>query len=581
MKLLAITKRTVLFYIFICAAISTNAQNEPLCGTVSTPESEQYFENLLPQIQQFEQEYYQKSLQRSSTAISSVPIKAHIIRQSNGAGGLTETQLNDALAIVNNYYANAFLEFFLCDGINYIDDTNYFDYSTDQEGALTGANNVDNVINIYFANTVSTNEGAGLCGYAYFPGGPEVILMNNSCTTNESTLSHEIGHFFALSHTHGNTNGVLTSELVDGSNCSTEGDRICDTPADPQLSFSKVSTSCAYIDTEFDANGQLFMPNTRNIMSYSRWSCRSELSDQQYARIYGTYQASRSVMACPSFNVDIAADFTRSCSNSLNVDFTDNSIGATSWQWDVDGDDIIDYTTQNPSHTYNESGNYDVTLSISDGNGTLTKVYQNYIEVGSQEISTSEIVLTLVTDDWPAETSWVLKNSNGTILYSSPEYVEGTDDFQTFTENFTIATNDCYTFEISDSYGDGICCFSGDGSYTLTTIEGSVIASGGNIEFGEITYMSNDVLGVDDYFTDNEISVYPNPTKGELNIQLSNTNDLPDNYIVYNMLGQVITSQKISQTDDLTINAESFSEGIYYIKLSKGNSSNTIPFIKN
>ena len=93
--------------------------------------------------------------------------------------------------------------------------------------------------------------------------------------------------------------------------------------------------------------------------------------------------------------------------------------------------------------------------------------------------------------------------------------------------------------------------------------------------------MTNDVLSVNDYFANNPISVYPNPTKGTLNIQLSNANDLPDAFTIYNVLGQVITAKDISGMEDLSIQTETFSEGVYYIKISKGTQSNTISFVKN
>ncbi|MFT5243930.1 MAG: hypothetical protein ACI8QQ_001863 [Psychroserpens sp.] len=143
-----------------------------------------------------------------------------------------------------------------------------------------------------------------------------------------------------------------------------------------------------------------------------------------------------------------------------------------------------------------------------------------------------------------------------------------------------MSTNECYTFEMIDSYGDGICCFSGNGSFTLTTLEGDIIATGGNYGFGEIIYMANAVLSVDDYFSSNNITVYPNPTKNVLNIKLTNTNDLPDSYTVYNMLGQIMSSKKIKQVDDLSIQTNTLSNGVYYIEFTKENNSSTIPFIK-
>ena len=75
--------------------------------------------------------------------------------------------------------------------------------------------------------------------------------MRNSCAYNGSTIIHEFGHYFSLFHTHGPTNSAITTELVDGSNCTTSGDELCDTPADPNLSGNV--TNCLYTGGLFDA----------------------------------------------------------------------------------------------------------------------------------------------------------------------------------------------------------------------------------------------------------------------------------------------------------------------------------------
>jgi|GEM_PF-2620661 len=328
---------------------------------------------------------------RALQPITYVPIKAHIVRTSAGTGGLTVAELNAAMTNMNNYYLNANMQFYICDGINFIDDNTYYDFDQTEEAALHGAEGVANLINIYFCNTVSTSGGGALCGYAYFPGGPDVIMMANSCTTNGSTLPHEMGHFFALYHTHGTANGTLTDELVNGSNCTTNGDRVCDTPADPQLGNANVSAACNFNNTapytggvNTDANGDVFAPNPNNIMSYSRKACRNFFSPGQYARIYATYTTQRNYFTCPTFNVDFSATPTSACSTPLTVNFTDNSVGATAWQWDVDGDNVVDYTTQNPSHVYNTPGSYDVRLTISNGSETIFTTKTTFVTVGAQ-----------------------------------------------------------------------------------------------------------------------------------------------------------------------------------------------------
>jgi len=85
--------------------------------------------------------------------------------------------------------------------------------------------------------------------------------------------------------------------------------------------------------------------------------------------------------------------------------------------------------------------------------------------------------LELNTDDYAAETSWTLTNDgNGNQVASGSGY----SDFTTY--NIDVCLNaGCYTFTILDSYGDGICCGYGQGSYTVS-LDGNQIGSGG--QFG-------------------------------------------------------------------------------------------------
>ena len=54
----------------------------------------------------------------------------------------------------------------------------------------------------------------------------------------------------------------------------------------------------------------------------------------------------------------------------LNVTFMDNSINATSWEWNF-GDESSNFTEQNPPvHTYTSKGEYTVILTVADENGT-------------------------------------------------------------------------------------------------------------------------------------------------------------------------------------------------------------------
>jgi hypothetical protein len=70
--------------------------------------------------------------------------------------------------------------------------------------------------------------------------------------------------------------------------------------------------------------------------------------------------------------------------------------------------------------------------------------------------------LDLWTDRYAAETSWDLRDSSGSVVVAGSDY----DNESFYTENECIDDGE-YTFTIYDSYGDGVCCGYGSGSYSV------------------------------------------------------------------------------------------------------------------
>lgn len=307
------TNRSVIFFLILVSWSShLLSQNtvELGCGTVTTTKSLQYYNDIKPELKKYQTEFLtlKSSQAKSSSPVkNSIPIKAHIIRTSNGTDGLKVSELKEAIEHVNTIFADAFMELSLSKDIDYIDDDRFYHFHSNEENDLVDTYNVSGVINIYFTDHIENSSDESICGYTHTEKRSNVIIMRNSCTTNDSSLAHELGHFFSLIHTHGIDNNKLTTELVNGSNCSSDGDQICDTPADPKLTLENVNNFCRYVGCETDANGDKFNPDTDNIMSYSMKGCRSHFSQQQLARIYAFYQSIKSDYSGESNETDIAA----------------------------------------------------------------------------------------------------------------------------------------------------------------------------------------------------------------------------------------------------------------------------------
>lgn len=80
------------------------------------------------------------------------------------------------------------------------------------------------------------------------------------------------------------------------------------------------------------------------------------------------------------------------------------------------------------------------------------------------------IVINIVPDSYPDETTWALFANNVQVA-------AGTNNSATV----CVDQLACVRFEIYDSYGDGICCAYGNGSYTISW-NGTQMASGGEFQ---------------------------------------------------------------------------------------------------
>ena len=574
--------------IFSLININIFSQQTQYCATETTEENLQFIEDNMDLIRYYENEFYQLKETKTSTALTSIPVKVHIITNDDGSGGIDISDVISELNEVNTYFENSFVEFYVCDEVNYINSSSLYDFDSDTQQDLLFSNHQENILNVYFVNDISFGSG-GACGYTYLPGNTnqyyDAVVMDNDCTTSQSgtTLTHEMGHHLNLIHTHGPQNGTLTDELVSGTNCSVAGDLLCDTPADPQLGYSNVNdVNCLYSESgppTTDAQGNLFDPDTSNIMSYAPQECTNTITDQQYARMYAGYHAFKNYYACPSLNVSFISEQTAiDCGEQLLVDFSDNSTNSSAWEWDVNGDDIIDYTTQNFSHTYVSPGSYDVSLKISNGSETITKVFPNYISFEANLFETSKIYLNVSVKNGVNQNTWEFKDGSGDVLYSGGPYETASGVDETYSHEFDTSS-DCYIFTMYDSEGDGLTNDSwnlGSEYYELLDENNVSIKFGRDFGSEESTSIKNEYLGISNSSNINFI-IYPNPASDFINLK---SDSVIDSYLIYDIKGSMILKSTKNNSNDLSISLKNIYSGIYFIEIKSGTYKETVKFIK-
>jgi len=227
---------------------------------------------------------------------------------------------------------------------------------------------------------------------------------------------------------------------------------------------------------------------------------------------------------------------------------------ANTFMWSAPGATPSSSTDENPSFSYSQLGTYTITLTASDE--TNSETYSQQVDV----IANNEITLNLLTDNFPAETSFqIAEQSTGAILYTGEDF---TGESQLYVENYCLGGG-CYTFTIFDSEQDGICCGNfGDGSYELLDANGNELGAGGVFIASEsVSFCLDTVVDVNDVTLDEQLRVFPNPSSGLIHV----ASDKDINQIeVYDIMGQQVNMTYQDNTIDLSQQAT----GIYLIRMT-------------
>ncbi|MBQ81404.1 MAG: hypothetical protein CL825_02400, partial [Crocinitomicaceae bacterium] len=207
------------------------------------------------------------------------------------------------------------------------------------------------------------------------------------------------------------------------------------------------------------------------------------------------------------------------------------------------------------------NGNNSIEVSVLNPNGgvddnTLNNNSETEFSTFAGDTYDFKFVLTL--DDYGSETTWNIKRL-GTIVYEGGPYEDDLDQEQI--EVDMCLEEGCYIVTLYDSYGDGICCEYGEGSWVVYDDDNNVmVGSDGVFEDSETDQFCTEWSSVG--MTAAELSIYPNPANYLLRIETPTTEGT---FTISDTSGRIITSFDQKNSTTTQIEVSSWAEGLYIV----------------
>lgn len=464
-----------------------------------------------------------------------LPVVFHVIHLGEAVGSgtnISDAQIQSAVEALNNQFrkvpgstgdgggVDANIQFVLAkrdpngnphSGINRINGSSVPNYATKGiiGSGINGAVEADvkalstwpraQYVNIWVVSEIDDNNGgSGTQGYAYFPFNSPLdgitILSSavgtigsvKSYTNKGITLTHEMGHFFGLYHTFNSTLACGTE--VD---CSTGGDRVCDTPS------TILSSNCS-----MPACGGT--QQVQNYMDYTGQTCQNLFTQGQKDRMRTTLETLRpslntSLGGIPVNPLDLALKSSNLpqflCDPSYVPSVAITNLGTSTvtsaqvrYRIDGGGWETVSFsgslatgagaTVTLPAFPALTPGvTHAVEFNVTSPNGG-TDLYSANDSLSQSflvPLGTDSVSVSFILDLMGHENTYQISTAgNASVIYSGGPFSDNTQG-QVVSKSYCLPAG-CYEFRAIDSFGDGQAF--PNGSYSVRSSAGTLLASG-------------------------------------------------------------------------------------------------------
>ena len=228
-----------------------------------------------------------------------------------------------------------------------------------------------------------------------------------------------------------------------------------------------------------------------------------------------------------------------------------NSCGESSYS------SVYNFTTANVTcNTVNSTQN-NITIPAT---GTTAHAITSTINMATSMIITDINVTVNVQHVWAGDLELALTSPNGTsvVMLINSKCDDGTDDIGVTYDDQASGPVVCST--TAPSVGgviqpeNPLSVFNGEstlGDWILTTTDGYPSADGGTFLNYSIEVCGTSSLSVDEFSLANSLSLWPNPSQGEINVSFNTKNNDAVNINLYDLRGRLINKQSFENTSNV------------------------------
>ncbi|NBC25162.1 MAG: T9SS type A sorting domain-containing protein [Bacteroidetes bacterium] len=319
----------------------------------------------------------------------------------------------------------------------------------------------------------------------------------------------------------------------------------------------------------------------------------------EFTAEFGQDVSAQDISGLPDFTCESVINPTIEIQNngsetltSLDIDYTINDASGTI-EWTGNLEFFESETVELGEISFTSEAENTLAVNLSNPNGEEDENTENdsfETEVALAGLTTLNSMVVIRTDYYAGETSWELLNSNDEII-ASDEYVFGDDDQfggggpdATTTHEYPVDLDpfECYTFNIYDSFGDGMGFTGGvEGAapfgYQILDGYGEVVTETlqAQYNFGDDdsdAARTEDLVNVNETLLGNSLTIYPNPTTDQLNVEFDLVKSSKLTIDLYNITGKLVMSKDYgTQSAGYSLNRVDLSNlnaGVYMLNIN-------------